>query len=149
MIYGSIAEEPYIIHAKLICCAHTCSAQSVSHANTHTRKHTFNSRLKCTEVVKSRPGLVEAGECKQVPISLVPFQWKDSELNITQTGSVYAGARHRPEAMFNQSGRKLNQRITLNIQYCWLYCQVNYHGDILSGHTHAHTHSGMSTRGSL
>lgn len=121
----------YTCKANLLC-AHL--QHGVSHTNTRMKTCTY-LHLKCTEVVKSRPGLAEAGECKQVLISLVPFQWKDSELNITYTRSVYPGARHRPRAMFNQSGCRLNQRVALHIQYCCLYCQVNYHGGecILSG----------------
>lgn len=76
----------------------------------HTRANGY-VRLKLGKVVRSRPGLAGAGERKQVLISLVSFQWKDSELNITWTWCVYAEARQRPEAMFNQSGPELNQRM--------------------------------------
>lgn len=102
-----IYKRPCIIDAKQI------QTQTQRHKHTHANSEVW---LKLRKVARSRPGLAGAGEHKQVLISLVSFQGKDSELNITWTWCVYAEARQRPEAMFNQSGFKLNQRMAP--EYC-------------------------------
>lgn len=103
--YGSIRDPALYMQSKF--------KQTRWHKHTHANSEVW---LKLRKVVRSRPGLAGAGERKQVLISLVSFQGKDSELNITWTWCVYAEARQRPEAMFNQSGFKLNQRMAP--EYC-------------------------------
>lgn len=76
-----IYKEPRITHAKLILCTNRCGFCKHTHANTYAWLK--KKKKKLSKVARSRPGLAGAGECKQVRISLVSFQWKDSELNIT------------------------------------------------------------------